>query len=146
MLKVKAEAEGGSLAELLRITNESKGIEVEAQAQANRIRSLGEAEADAIQKKGEAEAAVMQQKANAFKEYGEAAIVQSIVDRLPEIVKNIAEPLKQTEKMVFISNDGSAGSALTRDIGNIVATVPATVEGLTGVNLTSALKKLQGSN
>jgi hypothetical protein len=41
MLKVKAEAEGGSLAALLTITNESKGVEVEAMAQANRIRRCG---------------------------------------------------------------------------------------------------------
>jgi flotillin len=68
---------------------------------------------------------------------------QSIVDRLPEIVKNIAAPLGKTEKMVFISQDGSAGSALTRDITSIAASVPETVEGLTGINLTSALKKLR---
>jgi hypothetical protein len=46
---------------------------------------VGEAEAAAIQKKGEAEAEVMRQKAEAFKQYGEAAIVQSIVDKVSSL-------------------------------------------------------------
>jgi flotillin len=142
MTKVKTEAEGRSMAELLRQQNEAKGVEVEANAQASRIRNLGLAEAEAIQKKGEAEAEVMRQKAEAFKQYGEAAVVQSIVDRLPEIVESIAKPLSKTDKMVFISQDGSSGSQLTRDITNIVASVPETVEGLTGVNLRTAMSKL----
>jgi flotillin len=140
--RIKAEASGRSEAELLRQQNEAKGVLVEAQAEAERIRNVGEAEAAAIQKKGEAEAAVMRQKAEAFKQYGEAAIVQSIVDKMPEIAEKIAKPLERTEKMIFISQDGQAGSQLTKDIVSIVGTVPDAVEGLTGINLRGALGRL----
>eukprot|EP00935_MAST-01C_sp_MAST-1C-sp1_P000169 g169.t1 len=142
--RVKTEAAGRSEAELLRQQNEAKGVLVEAQAEAERIKNVGEAEAAAIQRRGEAEAEVMRQKAEAFKQYGEAAIVQSIVDKMPDIAEKIAKPLERTEKMVFISQDGQAGSQLTRDITSIVGTVPEAVEGLTGVNLRGALGRLAG--
>jgi flotillin len=102
--KVKLEAEGKSQAQLLRQQNEAKGVEVEASATANQIRSIGVAEASAIESKGLAEAKVMREKAVAYSEYGQAAVVQSIVDRLPEIVESIAKPLSKTEKMIFISS------------------------------------------
>lgn len=142
--RVKTEAAGRSEAELLRQQNEAKGVLVEANAEAERIKNVGEAEAAAIQRRGEAEAEVMRQKAEAFKQYGEAAIVQSIVDKMPDIAEKIAKPLERTEKMVFISQDGQAGSQLTRDITSIVGTVPEAVEGLTGVNLRNALDRLAG--
>jgi flotillin len=104
MARVKTEAEGHSLAQLLRQQNEAKGVEAESTAAAAKIRAMGLAEASAIQSKGLAEASVLREKAVAFSEYGQAAVVQSIVDRLPEIVESIARPLGKTEKMVFISN------------------------------------------
>ena len=63
---------------------------------------------------------------------------------MPDIAEKIAKPLERTEKMVFISQDGQAGSQLTRDITSIVGTVPEAVEGLTGVNLRNALGRLAG--
>ena len=46
------------------------------------------AEADAIKAKGLAEAEAMEKKADAWKQYGEAAVTQMIIEQLPEIVKS----------------------------------------------------------
>lgn len=140
-LRVQKEREGISLGELVVEENRAKGVRVKADAEASRIRSIGDAEAAAVQAKGEAEATVLEKKAEAFKQYGEAALVQMIVEKLPEIAESVAAPLSKADKMVFVSQDGAAGSMMTGDINRIVAQLPATVEGLTGVDITKLLKR-----
>ena len=56
-----------------------------------------------------------------------------IVDKLPEIATNVSKPLENTKEMVFVSSDGSGPSQLTGDITKMMAQIPATVHGLTGV-------------
>ena len=109
--------------------------------QAEKIRAIGEAQADAVRAAGEAEAIVLEKKAEAFKQYGEAALVQMIVDKLPELARCVAEPLGKADKMVFVSQEGNAGSMLTGDINRILAQLPETVAGLTGVDLKQLLKR-----
>lgn len=121
----------------------------EAQAQAESIKLLGEANAGAkrvegeaevevIRKKGEAEAEILLKKAEAFKEYNEAAMTQMIIDKLPEIAKNIAEPLARVEKIVIVDSGDGQGKGAARVSGyitDIMATLPETVKGLTGQDL-----------
>ena len=108
------------------------------------MQAKGEAEAAAVMAKGRAEAEVLQKKADAFKHYGEAALVQLIVDKLPEIAQAMAAPLAKTDKMVFVSTDGTTGSRVTADIGRMMAQLPEVVEGVTGVNINTAMQKLAG--
>jgi flotillin len=129
--------------------------ETEAAGQATATRALGEADGDAIRAKGIAEAEVlrakgiaeaqaMEKKAEAWQQYNQAAIVQQLIDGLPKVAAAIAEPLAQTERIVIISSggDGAGASQITRDIANIIAQVPETVEALTGVDVISAIKNL----
>lgn len=118
-----------------------------AEAEAESIRIKGQAEAEATRLKGQAtasamkaEAEALREKAEAYKQYNEAAMVQMIVDKLPEIAKNIAEPLAKTEKMVIIDNGGGNGAArVTQNITKMMTEVPEVVESLTGVNLIQLL-------
>ncbi|MEE8389500.1 MAG: SPFH domain-containing protein [Anaerolineae bacterium] len=128
--------------------------ETEAAGQAMATRALGEADGDAIRAKGVAEAEVlrakgiaeaqaMEQKAEAWQQYNQAAIIQQLIDGLPEVAAAIAEPLSRTERIVIISSGDSAGaSKITRDITNIIAQVPELVEALTGVDVLKAIKDL----
>ena len=43
--------------------------------------------------------------------------------------------------MVFISQDSGTGSKVTNDIIKTIATMPEAVEGLTGIDLKSAIAK-----
>ena len=91
-----------------------------------------------------AEAEAMREKAEAYKQYGEAAIVQMIVEKLPDIAKNIADPLSQTEKMVIIDNGGGHGAAkVTQNVTKMISEVPEVVESLTGINLIDLISSLQ---
>jgi flotillin len=133
--------------------------QTEAAGQAEAIRATGEAEADATQAKGLAQAAVireqglaeaqaMEKKAQAWQQYNQAAIVQQLIDSLPQVAQAIAAPLAKTERIVVINSgggDGGAGaSRVTADIANIVAQVPTTVEALTGLDLVQTIKNLPG--
>lgn len=128
-------------------------IELNAKAKALEIEQLGKAEAEAIRLKGEAtafamkaEAEAMKEKAEAYKHYGDAAIIEMLVSKLPEIAESIAKPLAQTDKMVIIDNGGDGGaSRVTKNITNMVAQVPEVVESLTGVNLMDIVGNLSKS-
>jgi len=123
-------------------------VVAEAEAEAQAIRARGQAEADAIKAKGLAEAEAMQRKADAWKEYGQAALIQQLFETLPKVAEAVALPLAKTERIVMISGgDSSAGagaSRITRDVTNIIAQLPEVVEALTGIDVIGTLKKLPG--
>lgn len=132
-------------------------LETEAAGQASAVRSVGEAEADASRAKGLAEAEVIQaqgtseaeammRKADAWQNYNQAAIVQQLVDSLPEVASAISAPLAKTEKIVIVGGgDGGAGaSKVTGDVTSIMAQLPETLEALTGIDLVETIKGLRG--
>ncbi|MBN2470970.1 MAG: flotillin family protein [Anaerolineae bacterium] len=135
-------------------------IEALAEGQANAARTQGIADADVIKQRGMAEAEIirqqglaeaeaMQRKAAAWQEYNQAAIIQQLIDVMPQIAAAIAEPLSRTERIVIISsgdgaNGGAGASKISADIANIVAQVPELVEALTGMDLTETIKHLPG--
>lgn len=63
-----------------------------AQAEAEKIRKLGEAEAFVIEATGKAEAERMKLKAEALKQYGEAAQLALVLDALPEVRRGQLPP------------------------------------------------------
>lgn len=135
-------------AERVRRSKEAEGesytIKAEGLARAEAIRAAGLAEAEIIKAKGEAEAAALIKKAEAYKQFNDAAIAQMVIEKLPEIAGAIAQPLTKTEKIVMIGDSGA--SKITKDITEIMAQLPETVKGLTGVDITNILKKFAGED
>ena len=120
-------------------------IQAQGQAEATSQKAQGLAKADVILAQGQAEAQAMQKKAEAWKSYNEAAIIETLIAKLPEIAKAVSEPLSKTEKIVVVSMDGSAGtgvSKITRDVTQVIAQVPPLLEALSGVDLTKLIKNL----
>ena len=97
------------------------------------------AEAEVIRAKGDAEASAMAKKAEAYKQFNDAAMAQMVIEKLPAIAAAIAQPLSKTEKIVMIGDSGA--SKLTSDITNIIAQLPETVKGLTGIDITNIIRK-----
>ncbi len=135
--KFKTETEAGGQAEAIRATG---------QAEADATKAKGLAQADVIREQGLAEAQAMEKKAAAWQQYNQAAIIQQLIDSLPEVAQAIAAPLSKTDRIVVINSggDGAGSSKVTADIANIVAQVPATVEALTGVDLVKTIHDLPG--
>jgi len=116
----------------------------EGEAEATKARGL--AQAEVIQAQGFAEAQAMEKKAEAWQKYNQAAIIQQLIEALPQVASAVAQPLAQTDRIVVINSggDGAGASKVTADVTNIVAQVPATLEALTGINLMDALKSPPG--
>jgi flotillin len=125
---------------------EKQRLIVEAEGRAAAIRAQGEAEAEVIFKKGEAEARAMNVKAEAYQEYNQAAVIDKLLSGLPEVVKALASPLSNVDKITIVStgNGDSAGmNKVTGDIAKIAAQVPALFETLSGMQLSDLLSKVK---
>jgi flotillin len=122
-------------------------IEAEGAAAATRLQ--GEADADIILKKGEAEAKAMNVKAEAYQEWNQAAVVDKLITGLPEVVKAMASPLANIDKITIVSTgtDGAAGmNKITGDMTKIAAQIPALFETLSGMQMSDLLGKVRAIN
>ena len=89
---------------------EAEAIRLRGQAEADAIRARGEAEAESIRAQGLAEAEAMDKKADAWKDYGQAAMIQQLFEALPRVAEAVAQPLAKTDSIVVISNGGDSGA------------------------------------
>ena len=119
---------------------------IEADGQAASTRATGEAEAEIIFKKGEAEAKAMNVKAEAYQEYNQAAVIDKLITNMPEIVKALASPLANVDKITIVStgNGDSAGmNKITGDVAAMAAQIPALFETLSGMHFSELLSKVK---
>jgi flotillin len=145
----KLQAQGQGEATKIRAIAEAEATKALGIAHAEAQRAVGLAEATVTAAKGQAEAEAMTKKAEAFKQYGDAAIASMIVDRLPDVVTAAAAPLSKIGQMTVLSTgaDSAGASKVTSDVLNVAAQSMAMVKGLTGIDLTDALKrKSDGAN
>jgi flotillin len=125
---------------------EKQRLTVEAEGHASSIRQQGEAEAEIIFKKGEAEAKAMTVKAEAYQQYNQAAVVDKLLTGLPDVVKAMASPLANVDKITIVStgNGEAAGmSKVTGDLAKMAAQVPALFETLSGMSMNELLSKVR---
>src|SRR6201999_4022435 len=81
-------------------------IVAEAEGKAQAIRTQGEAEASIIFQKGEAEAKAMNIKAEAYQEWSQAAVVDKLITNMADVVRAMAEPLNNIDKITIVSTGG----------------------------------------
>lgn len=113
------------------IERERLNVEIREKAAADKDRRIAEAEAakfareaaadaelyaaqkeaEAIRMKGEAEAEALRMKAEAMKQYGQAAMMEMVVDKLPEMAKAVSEPLAKTDKIILFGEGGATSMA-----------------------------------
>src|SRR5438046_2404519 len=91
---------------------EKQRLMAEAEGHASAIRQQGEAEAEIIFKKGEAEAKAMNVKAEAYQEYNQAAVIDKLFTNMPEVVKALASPLANVDKVPMVSNGNGDASCI----------------------------------
>ena len=111
-------------------------------AEADAIRYAMEQEAEGIRAKGIAEAEAIEKKAEAQKKMGEASVLEMYLTALPEVVKNAAAPLAQTDKIVMYGDGNS-----TKLVGDIMTSTSQIMEGMkesTGIDLGALLAGFVG--
>ncbi|MEK4152539.1 flotillin family protein [Carnobacterium sp. FSL E2-0243] len=119
-------------------------VEAMATANANQVRLEGQAIADAILAKGQADAEAKAKIAEAFKQYGEAAILSMVVEMLPNMVKEAAQPMGNIEKITVIDNgqgEGSGANRVANYATNLLATSQETLKETTGLDVKDLIEK-----
>ena len=101
-----------------------------------------EQEAEGVKAKGLAEALAIEKKAEAQKRMGEASVIEMYLQALPEIVKNAADPLAQTDKIVMYG-DGNA-TKLVKDVMHSANQVVDGVKEATGIDLAALIAGIGG--
>jgi flotillin len=101
-----------------------------------------EQEAEGIRAKGLAEAEAIEKKAEAQKKMGEASVLEMYLAALPEVVKNAAAPLAQTEKIVMYGDGNS--TKLVRDVMTSADQIMSGVKESTGIDVTSLISGFVG--
>lgn len=119
-------------AEKERMIREAEGIEAKGKAEAEAIRLKALAEAEGIDKKAEA-----------MKKYGQAAILEMYFKSLPDVAKNVAEPLKNVDKITMYGEGNN--SKLVGDITKAVTQVSDGLNDSLGVDIKSLLIGALGS-
>jgi len=116
-----------------------------AEGQAAATRMQGEAEAEITFKKGDAEARAMNVKAEAYQEYNQAAVIDKLISSMPEIVRALAAPLQNVDKITIVSTGGdTAGmNKLTGDLTKMAAQIPALFETLSGMQMSELFSKVR---
>jgi flotillin len=125
---------------------ERQRLIAEAEGRASSLRTEGEAEAEIIFRKGEAEARAMNVKAEAYQEWNQAAVVDKLMTQMPEVVRALAAPLANVDRITIVSTgDGEAAGAhrITGDLAAIAAQVPALFESLSGMQMSELLGKVR---
>jgi flotillin len=130
-------------------------VEAEGRAEAAKIEAIGLAQAKAIEAQGVAEAAAILRKAEAWKEFNDAARLQTVLEKLPAIIEAssgvfgaVAAPLGNIDKLVVIDQGGTDGDGGSGSLGRLAKTSPAVVfnvlqqlEAL-GLNVPGVLQQL----
>ena len=111
-------------------------------AEAEALRFAMEQEAEGIRAKGLAEAEAIEKKAEAQKKMGEASVLEMYLTALPEVVKNAAAPLAQTDKIVMYGDGNS--TKLLRDVMNSSNQIMEGMKESTGIDLSSMLAGFVG--
>jgi len=126
---------------------EKQRLIAEAEGHASAIRAQGEAESEIIFKKGDAEARAMNVKAEAYQEYNQAAIYDKLLTSMPEIMRAMAAPLANVDKITVVSTgngDATGMNKITGDMTKMAAQVPALFETLAGMSMGDLLSKVRG--
>ena len=141
---LKYQEEKRAEAELIKRQREAEARQYEAQraaeakrAEAEALRYAMEQEAEGIRAKGLAEAEAIEKKAEAQKKMGEASVLEMYLNALPEVVKNAAEPLSRTDKIVMYGDGNS--TKLVRDVMSGTSQVIEGMKESTGIDLASLL-------
>jgi len=138
--KYKVEKDAQAKLEQQKREAEAKKYAMEQEAAG--IRAKGEAEAYAIAQKGEAEALAMDKKAEAYKKYNNAAVIQMLVGVLPEVVKNVAEPISSIKEVKVFSGGGAEGgvSSISGQVPVAIRQAFDVVKEATGVDMAEIMK------
>ncbi|MET0650016.1 MAG: SPFH domain-containing protein [Pyrinomonadaceae bacterium] len=136
--KLQREGKGRASAVQAEGLAEAERIKALGLAEAEKIQAQGLAEAKSIEARGLAEATAIKEKAAAWREFNDAARLQTILEKLPSIIeatapalRAVSEPLGKIDKIVMIDQGNSDGNGHgSSGINRFAQTGPTLIFGL----------------
>lgn len=127
---------------------EAERVRADGMAKADSQRAQGESEAEIIRLKGLAEAEAKRKIAEAFEQYGQAAMMDMVINMLPEYAKQLASPLSNIDKITVVdtgsdSNNGGANK-VTGYATNLMSTMQESLKASSGIDVKELLQNFSG--
>lgn len=141
--RVRLAGQADAAIQVMKGEAQARVTEVNAEATAKQTTLEGNAEAGIVLSKGEAEAKALALRAEAYRQFNEAAVIQTVLSMLPEIVRAAAEPMANIDNLTVLSTDGA--SEMVKNTTRTVAEASATVKGLTGIDVPALIGSSMGA-
>ncbi|MBG9653766.1 flotillin family protein [Cytobacillus firmus] len=127
---------------------EAERVRADGMAKADSQRAQGESEAEIIRLKGLAEAEAKRKIAEAFEQYGQAAMMDMVINMLPEYAKQLASPLSNIDKITVVDtgSDSTNGGAnkVTGYATNLMSTMQESLKASSGIDVKELLQNFSG--
>ncbi|MFC0271155.1 SPFH domain-containing protein [Metabacillus herbersteinensis] len=127
---------------------EAERVRIDGLAKADAQKAQGETEAEVIRLKGLAEAEAKQKIAEAFEQYGQAAMLDMILKMLPEYAKQVATPLSNIDKITVVdtggSGENSGANKVTGYATNLMSTLQESLKASSGIDVKELIENFSG--
>lgn len=155
---IEQQAAADKMKQMAQAEAEKYRIEAQAQAEAEKIRldglakaeaekAQGTTEAEIIRLRGLAEAEAKQKIAEAFEQYGQAAILDMIIRMMPEYAKQVAAPLSNIDKITVVdtgSGKGGGANKVTSYTTDLMAGLQETLKESSGIDVKQLIESYVG--
>ncbi|TWD97574.1 flotillin [Neobacillus bataviensis] len=130
---------------------EAERIRLDGLAKAEAQKAQGSTEAEIIRLKGLAEAEAKEKIAEAFEQFGQAAILDMIIKMLPEYAKQVAAPLSNIDKITVVDTGGATGgnggvNKITSYATNLMATLQESLKASSGIDVKELIENYSGKS
>lgn len=127
---------------------DAEKVRVDGLARAEADRAQGEAEAEVIRLKGLAEAEAKEKIAEAFEKYGQAAMLDMIVNMLPDYAKQVAAPLSNIDQITVVDTGGngenSGANKVTGYATDLMSTLQHSLKASSGIDMKELIENFSG--
>ncbi|MEK5063214.1 flotillin family protein [Cytobacillus sp. FSL R5-0596] len=127
---------------------EAERVRADGMAKADSQRAQGESESEIIRLKGLAEAEAKRKIAEAFEQYGQAAMMDMVINMLPEYAKQLASPLSNIDKITVVDtgSDSTNGGVnkVTGYATNLMSTMQESLKASSGIDVKELLQNFSG--
>ncbi len=125
---------------------DAEKVRVDGLARAEADRAQGEAEV--IRLKGLAEAEAKEKIAEAFEGYGQAAMLDMIVNMLPDYAKQVAAPLSNIDQITVVDTGGngenSGANKVTGYATDLMSTLQHSLKASSGIDMKELIENFSG--
>lgn len=126
---------------------EAEKIRLDGLAKADSERAQGETEAEIIRLKGLAEAEAKRKIAEAFEQFGQAAVLDMIIRMMPEYAKEVASPLSNIDKITVVdtgNGEGGGANRITSYATNLMSSLQETLKASSGIDVKELIENFAG--